>query len=186
MRSHETCRTVPKNKLSHEYVWSSDGAPDGVIVTLGWCELVPALAEAGDADLKLMALRPTAETGHEMSVRMQNGRVSLKTTFLHSVICRRHPHLCFVYPETRKGLDACGRRHRLRCRETVGAISKPKLIAADKRLSRNMNSKRNLPLAKASDLWRIDDQPSVMEDCGKISRCSPGCGLPLCSASSET
>jgi hypothetical protein len=37
---------------------------------LGWCELVPALAEVGDAILKLVALRPTAETGHEMPVRM--------------------------------------------------------------------------------------------------------------------
>jgi hypothetical protein len=78
--SHETCRTVSENKLSHEYVRTSDGTPDGVIVPLGWCELVPALAEAGEADLKLMALRPTAETGHEMPVGM--GMASLKHQLL--------------------------------------------------------------------------------------------------------
>jgi hypothetical protein len=88
MHPHETCRTVPGNKLSQSYVWTSDGTPDGVNVTLGWCDLVPALAEAGDADL---ALRPTAETGYEMPVKM--GMASLRhNPFAVIGTCRRYPH----------------------------------------------------------------------------------------------
>jgi hypothetical protein len=59
----------------------SDSTADGVNVNSGWCELVPALAEAGNAILKLVALRPTAETGHEMPVR----KASLNRNPLHDV-----------------------------------------------------------------------------------------------------
>ncbi|KAF7671473.1 hypothetical protein GT037_010548, partial [Alternaria burnsii] len=79
---------------------------------LGWWESVPALAEAGVALLKLMALRPTAGTGHEMPVKSGMAFASMSPVMR---TCMQKSALVLIMPcYSRTRSDACGANHHLK------------------------------------------------------------------------